>query len=710
VKLSGEVKQIGKKTGYIQTEEKKVKIRSSVYFNGLKAGDTVQLEGDFQGDVFQVTEFELQGFDGVASLLSQIPGVSASVAEEIASSLDIKAQKLLKAPEHIYEVATLSDNMKDHIHSELKHLSQRAGFVKLSGYLQKYGVDAGTIYKVFAHFDSSLNAVEQIKRNPYMLVLVDTDKNWFSKMDKMASDLGTYAIDSDMRKFAKIISILLAEEKGGHCYTRWGRLAGKLVSELKDLPYEYTREEARQDITRMLKYSRKERDKRHIPREFHIICEENRSGKPFRMIYRKSVFFSERDSARYISVNGKATTPPAGLTAWLKKRQEESEKPESKEQISAVNMFWHNSISILTGGPGTGKTHAIGAILASIKNLSPGSVIQLAAPTGRAARRMTEMLGHEARTIHSLLYGSSNRPEADVAIIDETSMTDIITLNTLLKSLKPNARILFVGDSDQLPSVQPGNVLQDMLASGVPHVRLSSKNFRSVNTIVKNAHRIISGNANLFYDSKFELIAAGTTDEMLEAIKRESIAPDAQVLTSRRDETDISAEKLNQMLRAIINPGPVSPEKNFRCNDKIICVKNNWDNDKFISNGEIGTVVDVELDGKGGIRKVLTKFNGSDRLISWNWIEANVYLEFAYAITTHKSQGSEYDTVIIPMPEDDKFTNINLFYTAVTRAKNKVVLIGKKERIEQILTKMPHPRRTNFTAAINAYRERKSTA
>jgi len=372
------------------------------------------------------------------------------------------------------------------------------------------------------------------------------------------------------------------------------------------------------------------------------------------------------------------------------------------EQAGAVKIALTEPVSILTGGPGTGKTTTIKAVLALLA--AKGKRVLLAAPTGRAAKRITETTGIEAKTIHRLLEvdpsagfkfkrNQANPLEADALIVDEVSMIDLILMNNLLKAIAPGTHLLLVGDADQLPSVGAGNVLRDMIASGaIPTVRLAVI-FRQAqdSTIIGNAHRINQGEFPLFPKDKSDFYFFGKTEPeeaaplLVDIVARRipkkfGAHPinDIQVLAPMH-RGQVGVGNLNQLLQAALNPARPdvaqyqSGSRLFRVGDKVLQLRNNYDKDVF--NGDIGFVEGLDLeDGVAVVR-----FDG--RPVRYELSELDEIIP-AYAMSVHKSQGSEYPIVVIPMlTQHYMMLQRNLLYTAITRAKRMVVLVGTRKAI-----------------------------
>jgi exodeoxyribonuclease V alpha subunit len=385
--------------------------------------------------------------------------------------------------------------------------------------------------------------------------------------------------------------------------------------------------------------------------------------------------------------------------AWLKSRTGADLAPEQEE---AVRLALTSKVAVLTGGPGCGKSFTVKSVitLAAAKKAK----IVLAAPTGRAAKRMTELTGHPAATVHRLLqlrpggdpsFDRDNPLDADLVVVDEASMLDLLLANKLVKAVPPGAHLLFVGDVDQLPSVGAGEVLRDMLAADIlPRVRLT-KIFRqaSQSGVVVNAHRVNAGQSPVFGQyPDFFLFAdedAEATSEMVVDIvarripRRFGIHPrDIQVLTPMH-RGPAGAGNLNTMLQQAIAPyREGAPERRhgarvFRAGDKVIQIRNNYDKGaNGVFNGTVGVVTDLSI-----VDRQLTVRTDEDEDVGYDFDELDE-LQHAYAITVHRSQGSEYPAVVIPVTMGS-YTMLqrNLLYTAVTRAKRLVVLVGSQKAL-----------------------------
>jgi exodeoxyribonuclease V alpha subunit len=390
-------------------------------------------------------------------------------------------------------------------------------------------------------------------------------------------------------------------------------------------------------------------------------------------------------------------------------------------QKQAIKKAVTGKVLVLTGGPGTGKTTLVNSLVRILEK--KGQRILLASPTGRAAKRLSEVTGKEAKTIHRLLEFSpkeggfkrneDNPLDADLVVIDEASMVDTILMNNLLKAVPVTATLLLVGDVDQLPSVGPGNVLKDIIASGCVETVILTEIFRQAqeSLIIVNAHRINRGEFPQLKPqqgqrSDFYYIEKNTPEEVLAVIKdlcgkrlpnafHLSPLDDIQVMTPMHRGT-VGVSNLNAELQRLLNPeGKVITRggRLFRANDKVMQTKNNYEKDVF--NGDIGRIVSIDFDEQ----QVQVKFD--DRLVNYELGDLDD-LVLAYAISIHKSQGAEYPAVVVPLLSQHYIMlQRNLLYTAITRAKRLVVLVGSKSAIAIAVrnNKVQH-RYTNLAARL----------
>lgn len=433
-------------------------------------------------------------------------------------------------------------------------------------------------------------------------------------------------------------------------------------------------------------------------------------------VFRRSYYLAEENIAKAVVSHAVSPIATKKYTKQIEKVSEKNSLVLSKEQVEAISTCLNNSISIITGGPGTGKTTIIKCIIDILEDLKKDYV--LCAPTGRASKRIKETTGKEAKTIHRLLEIAKvddsdldalfeldvKTIEADVVIVDEASMIDSLMMNNLFKAIKPSTQIIFVGDVDQLPSVGPGNVLKDIISSGVVSTVSLKEIYRqsSKSDIIVNAHKVNSGEYPEFKNKDTDLffIKANSIDQTISEIsslllyRLENFASidlfkDLQVLTPMK-KTDLGTIKLNNVIQNILNPkSSKKAEKTFngkifREGDKVMQIINNYDK-KFsqngeyfdgIYNGDIGYIKEIDSVGQK-IRVVFDEVKD----VEYEFDELD-QLELAYAVTIHKSQGSEFDYVIIPLYTGyQKLFTRNLLYTAMTRAKKMLIIVGNKNMI-----------------------------
>ena len=389
------------------------------------------------------------------------------------------------------------------------------------------------------------------------------------------------------------------------------------------------------------------------------------------------------------------------------------------DQIQALEKAVKNQVFILTGLPGSGKTFTIKRIISSF----PKAKIVLAAPTGKASKRMYEQTGQLALTIHKLLEPQKNNDgfsftrnennpvSADIIILDEVSMIDITLMNSFLKAVSPNTRLIMVGDTYQLPSVGPGNVLKDMISSGkIPFSELTIIKRQNEGLIIRNCHKIKNGEdiivdnegaKDFFFmqrdseeavqDSILELITA----RLKETYKVNSVK-DIQIITPLRERTILSCKELNRRCQESLNHNPTIEKCFFKVGDKVIQTKNDYDKD--IINGDIGYIRSVNLEEK----TIYVDFENPERKVEIPLYENN--LELAYSITVHKSQGSEWPIIIMPIHKclGPLITNRNLLYTAISRAKRVCILVGQREEILKMIRRNHNQKRfTNLARFLN---------
>ncbi len=561
---------------------------------------------------------------------------------------------------------------------------------------------AGRIYKRFG-----AAAVDTVQKNPYVLSDEITGIG-FEKADKLAQGIGI-AADDPNRICAGILYVLkFNADTNGHVYLPLQKLTDASTSLLGVPP------EAVSDCIQSL-----------ASRDRVVLIQT----QAHTAVYLTSLYFAEKNAASKLITLSKIRMGYEAVTTDSLIREVETRRGISyvDEQKAAILSTLKNAVTILTGGPGTGKTTIIRAVVTLFDHL--GLNYALAAPTGRAAKRMSESTGEEAKTIHRLLEINFSEGEdmtfvrnehnlltQDVIIIDEASMMDIFLFSALLKAIKPGARLMLIGDGDQLPSVGAGNVLSDLIASGVFPVTRLNKIFRQAqeSLIIQNAHRINEGiypdldckNSDFFFLPRESAEQTANTvvslcRDRLPATYGDDIIHSIQIIAPSR-KGEAGTRQLNALLQAALNPPDRKKAERksrdiiFRVGDRVMQIRNNYDifwtyaQDKNtcggtgVFNGDIGTILSMDFEEE----TMDIDFDG--RLIQYPF-ELLEDIEHAYAVTVHKSQGSEYPVVILPVTDDFPFlTTRNLLYTAVTRAQKMVILVGKRQAVQNMVDNNRH--------------------
>jgi exodeoxyribonuclease V alpha subunit len=552
-------------------------------------------------------------------------------------------------------------------------------------FLQSHGVSSGYATKIFKTYGNE--AIEVVQENPYRLA-TDIFGIGFLTADRIAEKLG-FAKDSELRAEAGILYVLHQLGDEGHVYYTLNPLLTK-CQEILEVDQEI--------LLRALET---------LGAEQKIVLEDleekGESTGGHRAVYLAKFHLSETNIAARLKAlikAPKAIRPidPGKALAWVQNQLDITLAPR---QVEAVKCALTNKVVVITGGPGTGKTTIINAILKIFAKA--GVKFLLAAPTGRAAKRMSEATGHEAKTIHRLLEYSIQKGgfqkddktplKCDLLVVDEASMIDTILMHHLLKAVPPRATIILVGDVNQLPSVGAGAVLQDIIASRAVPVMELNEIFRQAreSLIIVNAHKINQGLMPTLKPAGHKLADFYFIEQeepekvlgiILELVKeripsRFGFDPvdDIQVLTPMHKGL-VGAGNLNQELQQALNPGPDSLTrggKNFRLQDKVMQIQNNYEKEVF--NGDLGRIVRIDPESQ----EVIIDFDG--RRVPYDYADLDEVV-LAYACSIHKSQGSEYPAVVIPiLTQHYVLLQRNLIYTAVTRGRKLVILVGTRKAL-----------------------------
>lgn len=629
-----------------------------------------------------------------------IKGIGPGLAKKIVNVFGEKTLDIMENDTYrLCEIKGISAGKCEEIAAEAKKLFSLRNIMS---YLSQYEIRSQFAMKTYRKFGS--DAMELIKLNPYLLCSDSIDLD-FRKADIIASDLRIER-NSNKRVIAGIQYILKANTALGHSCLPLEILQQKASNALGITESDfYSSYNAALDDNELFEYVKNEREYVYLPDYFYA-----------------ESFITDR-----IHVLRDFTSPTDyNYDTLIDIEEEEHNIKYEKLQRQAITSAVSKGLMILTGGPGTGKTTTLNAIISIFEK--KGCHVLLAAPTGRAAKRMSDLTGYEAKTIHRLLevvydvsgklifaHNENNPLECDVLIIDEMSMVDVLLFESLLRAVRLGCKLIMVGDSDQLPSVGAGNLLRDIIDSKTVTVIELKEIFRQAqkSLIVTNAHKIVSGeypdltrkDNNFFffrrddYDKAAKLVVDLVKTRLPEAYKY-SPTDDIQVLTPSRKGT-LGTVELNKVLQQEINPpAKLKPEYKgylytFRVGDKVMQTKNNYDivwrrgeeQGTGIFNGDIGKIININH----ATQNAVLDFDG--RLASYPF-DLLPQVELAYAITVHKSQGCEFEAVIMPvMGGFEKLYYRNLLYTAVTRAKKLLILIGSEEKIHNMVDNNRRTRR-----------------
>lgn len=686
-------------------------------FPYISEGDFIEASGrsvehPVYGDQIQVETYELKAPEDSASMerylgSGAVKGVGTALAARIVRRFKADTFRIIEEePERLAEVKGISEKMAMSISEQMeakKDLRQAMMF------LQEYGISMNLALKIYNEYGPRLYGI--IKENPYKLA-DDIQGVGFKMADEIAQRVGIFT-DSDFRIRSGIFYTLLQSVANGHTY----------------LP----KEELFAGASELLHVAPESMEKHLVDLQM-----EKKIVVKGQEIYAAQYYYMELNAARMLhDLNLRGSEPEGEIRKKLERICAEEQIEPDELQIQAVIEAVNSGLLIITGGPGTGKTTTINTIIRYFEQEE--MEILLAAPTGRAAKRMTEATGYEARTVHRLLEltgipddsGSSsgmhferneeNPLDADAIIIDETSMVDIYLMHALLRAVNPGTRLILVGDVNQLPSVGPGNVLRDLIASGCFNVVRLTRIFRQAaeSDIIVNAHRINGGEQiPLGKPSRdFLFIRRENPDAIISAmitLIREKLPGyvhadpfEIQIMTPMRKGA-LGVERLNSILQEYLNPkSPDKAEREaggviYRVGDKVMQIKNNYqieweirnrygipvDGGTGVFNGDIGRIRSINT-----FADHLTVEFDEGKMVDYSFRQLEE-LELAYAITIHKSQGSEYPAVVVPVHSGPRMLMTrNLIYTAVTRARSCVCLVGIPETFQAMVNNEMEQRR-----------------
>jgi exodeoxyribonuclease V alpha subunit len=653
-------------------------------------GEVIKMNGEWAnhpkyGEQFKIVRYKSMvpaSVYGIEKYLGSglIKGIGPVMAKRIVKKFGKKTLDVIE--DEIEELICVDGIGKKRIGMIKKAWEEQKEIREVMIFLQAHGVSSGYATKIFKQYGH--RSILVVKENPYRLA-TDIFGIGFLTADNIAEKLG-FSRDSELRAEAGILYVLHQLSDEGHVYYPYSLLINtcqevlKVDSEIIINALESINKSKMVVFEDLSREGDGKVDKRAVYLAKYHLSEKG-------IVSRMKTLVETPVLIRKIDVDKAISWVQGQLAINLAKKQEE-----------AIRCALENKVIVITGGPGTGKTTIISAILKIFSKLNIN--ILLAAPTGRAAKRMSEVSTYDAKTIHRMLEYSirkggfqknEERPlKCDLLIVDETSMIDTILMHHLLKAIPPETIFILVGDVNQLPSVGAGSVLKDIITSGSVKVVELNEIFRQAreSLIVVNAHKINNGAFPSFKssgpDNDFYFIEQENPEDVLKIIvelateripRRFGLDPlnDIQVLTPMHKGI-VGSSNLNVELQNAFNPGEngvIRGNRKFRTGDKVMQIRNNYDKDIF--NGDIGRIISIDQDAQ----EVIISFDGMEAPFEYTDLDEIV---LAYAVSVHKSQGSEYPAVIIPVvTQHYMLLQRNLIYTAVTRGKKLVVMVGTKK-------------------------------
>ncbi len=687
----------------------------------VSVGDELRLIGKIKlnpnyGEQFSFDYYEQSMPSNAAAILKYlssrtIKGIGAKTARKIVDAFgDNTLEIMQKQPERLTEISGISHDKAMSIGEQVRKIF---GMKEIMVYLTKYRITAPEAVRIWKEYGDS--SIAMIEKNPYILCGENIGVS-FEKADRIAESFGR-PLDDPCRIKAGILYIITYNSGNGHTCLPTDRLI--------DISADFLKTDKENTASAMAE----------LIDDTALICDEL-DGRSF--VFLPALYKSEFYGADRIALILKV--PPERITGTeyaVETFEKINNIQYAEQQKRAIIEAMTGGLLILTGGPGTGKTTTLNAIINLYERF--GLKVLLAAPTGRAAQRMSQLTGHEAKTIHRLLeveWDNNERPrfsrnernllDCDALILDEMSMVDVTLFESVLRALPLGCRLIMVGDSDQLPSVGAGNVLGDLIDAGkIPVVRLTEIFRQSMESlIITNAHKIVHGempeicrtDGDFFFmeeldrDRISEKIVALYTKRLPAAYGYDPMN-DIQVLCPGRKGV-LGVTELNKRLQEALNPPGIgkqevrTPVYILRVGDKVMQTRNNYDLPWARDDGSEGAGI---YNGDIGIIEYIEKVSGSakirfdDRVVSYNSDNlANV--ELAYAVTVHKSQGSEFKAVVMPMYYGaPQLYYRNLLYTAVTRAKEKLILVGNVSTLRKMVD---NNKKTKRYSGLRAFLER----
>ena len=680
-------------------------------FPYISEGEMLEVSGEYAnhnvyGMQLQVISHQVKEPEDLVSIerylgSGAIKGLGSALAGRIVRKFKDDTFRIIEEePERLAEVKGISERKAREISEQVE---EKKDMRKAMIYLQKYGISLALAAKIYEHYGQSVYRV--MEENPYQIA-DHVQGVGFKTADEIAAKVGIHT-DSDFRIRSGIFYVLLQSVTDGHVYLPQEELLRRTMQLLEV------------EICDIQKYLM------DLAMEKKVVLKEKEDGV---RVYPAHYYYLELNSAKMLhDLNVSYEIAEDAIEKRLQQIEEDAELSLDELQRTAAKEAVRNGVLVLTGGPGTGKTTTINAMIHFFE--SEGMDIFLAAPTGRATKRMTEATGCEARTIHRMLElayapgnddnrmefarNQENPLETDVIIIDEMSMVDLPLMHVLLNAVMVGTRLILVGDQDQLPSVGAGSVLKDLIKSECFPVITLTKIFRQAeqSDIVVNAHKINRGE-EVILDNKsrdFFFLKRQDANAIISVVialiqkklpKYVGADPfDIQVLTPMRKGL-LGVERLNTILQQYLNPPDKSKEekqygdKLFRVGDKVMQIKNNYQLEWEIAT-KYGLVVDKGIGVFNGDIGRITSINSYTETVEVEYEEKKKVnypfqlldeLELAYAITIHKSQGSEYPAVVIPLLQGPRqLYHRNLIYTAVTRAKKCVTLVGSDVTFQEMI-------------------------